>query len=249
MDNMDNFRDDDRKIKKPKEYYQINLDMGRIFWIVFILGLVVIGIFVLGFYIGGGSKKSSGLFGNGKNSLQEPASGAGKELNGMKAAGSGEKRLQNEGQKERGSEEISIEDLFKSNEIEIESAGKEQRAEVSVSSVEKNVSPVKTRSISKSAVSEKVKKSSYAVKKSAKKITGNYYIQVASFKNKNNALALKKRLEKDLYKVKIEERVINGVKYYRVRVGPFPTKNMAKNTMIAMKKRYRLESPFVVVKK
>lgn len=52
--------EDDKK--KTKEYYQMNLDTGRIFWIVFILGIVVIGIFFLGLYLGR-DKDEQKLFG------------------------------------------------------------------------------------------------------------------------------------------------------------------------------------------
>jgi len=42
---------------RGKEYYQVNLDTGRIFWIAFILGLIIIGIFIFGFLIGGPEDK------------------------------------------------------------------------------------------------------------------------------------------------------------------------------------------------
>ena len=37
--------DDDRR--RVREYYQVNLDTGRIFWIAFLVGLVLIGILVV----------------------------------------------------------------------------------------------------------------------------------------------------------------------------------------------------------
>ena len=43
--------------KKAKEYYQVNLDTGRIFWIVCVVGIVVIGIFFLGLFFGGGKEE------------------------------------------------------------------------------------------------------------------------------------------------------------------------------------------------
>ncbi len=44
--------EDDRR--RPKEFYQVTLDTGRIFWISFFIGIAVIGIFVFGFFAGGG---------------------------------------------------------------------------------------------------------------------------------------------------------------------------------------------------
>ena len=46
--------EDDRR---GREYYQVNLDTGRIFWIAFLLGLVLVGILIFGIYVGGGKLK------------------------------------------------------------------------------------------------------------------------------------------------------------------------------------------------
>ena len=43
---------------RGKEYYQVNLDMGRLFWIAFLIGIVLISVFVFGFVIGGDRKTS-----------------------------------------------------------------------------------------------------------------------------------------------------------------------------------------------
>ena len=75
-----------------------------------------------------------------------------------------------------------------------------------------------------------------------------YYIQVASFTKRENALSMAERLKKNLYKVVIEEAVVNKQVYYRVRVGPFESRNAANNTMLAMKRRFDLENPFVLKK-
>ncbi len=47
--------DDERR--RGKEYYQVNLDMGRLFWIAFLIGVILIAVFVFGFYIGGGREE------------------------------------------------------------------------------------------------------------------------------------------------------------------------------------------------
>ena len=57
--------DDERR--RGREYYQVNLDTGRIFWIAFLLGIIVIAIFVLGYYVGGDKlKKGLGTLGRGE---------------------------------------------------------------------------------------------------------------------------------------------------------------------------------------
>lgn len=236
MDDYQHEPVESRKNKKVKEYYQVNLDMGRIFWIVFILGLVIIGIFVLGFYIGGSNKKGEKV---AKGILRETA-----KVESGKTA---------EKESSQKSPQISIEDLFS----EEKTSAKEEAPPSTERS--KNVSePISELKSSKktypSSVSKKTSVSRKNVyrKKShpASSITaGKYYIQVASFSKMENAVKLKKRLEKNLYKVKILEATVNGKKYYRVRVGPFQSKQVAKNTMISMKRKFGLESPFVVEKK
>ncbi len=236
MDNMEDFNGDERDSKgkkKVKEYYQINLDMGRIFWIVFILGLVIIGIFVLGFYIGGNNKKTGISINNiSKKSVQ--------------------KESLKEDESANTSNEISIEELFKGESAE--NVKKEQTVKAEKGSQEitsfvekKPISSLKSTEREKKRVSTvKSSKSGYSRKKTYS--GGKYYIQVASFSKKENAYRLKKELEKHLYKVKIERVTINGKSFYRVRVGPFTSKMVASNTMLSMKKRFKLESPFVVKK-
>ena len=58
--------DDDRR--RSKEYYQVTLDTGRIFWIAFFIGVAIIAIFIFGFYAGGG-KVLRGLLTSDKSEL------------------------------------------------------------------------------------------------------------------------------------------------------------------------------------
>jgi len=234
--------DEDRK--KTKEYYQLNLDMGRIFWIVFLLGVIIIGIFVLGFYIGGGKLKEN-IVSLGKGQQEKVVEKAGK----TESRGTGE--------------EIPLSELFNQglegevqyiDETSISKAVKELKEEAGKTEVK--TPPVTT--LKKSAESQKAalrKKSTGRSKVSASSgrtvkrgPEGNYYIQIASFSKKSNALRLANQLEKKLYKVKIEEIKIADKTYYRVRVGPFRNKSVATNTMIAMKSRFSLKDPFVVKK-
>ncbi|MFW6181800.1 MAG: SPOR domain-containing protein, partial [Spirochaetota bacterium] len=83
----------------------------------------------------------------------------------------------------------------------------------------------------------------------APRVEGIYYIQVASFTREENARAFAEKLRKNLYKVVIEEAVVDGTTFHRVRVGPFEQRSVAVNTMAAMKRRYNLDNPFVVAKR
>jgi len=77
---------------------------------------------------------------------------------------------------------------------------------------------------------------------------GDYYIQIASFTKKENAATMAEDLRKRLYKVVIVEAAVDAKTFYRVRVGPFETEGVAKNTMISMKRQFNLKDPFVVKK-
>jgi len=55
-------------------------------------------------------------------------------------------------------------------------------------------------------------------------------------------------LRKKLYKVVIEETTVDSRQFYRVQVGPFETKSIARNTMVSMRNRYDLKDPFVLKK-
>ena len=237
---MDDFDDMEGKDKKPKEYYQVNLDMGRIFWIVFLLGVVIIGIFVLGFFAGGGKEKGKSI---SIGSKKEKTSG---EIIVNKIFGENGKT---KSQVKSGKNKVDVQEIFKQHpEGEMQVVSKESVAKALKEDQSRSIagkSNIQKQSAT-SSISRQIKSSS--IKKSYYKSTGKYYIQVASFKKQENASSLKKELEKNLYKVRIEETKVGGEHYFRVRVGPFSSKSIAKNTMIAMKRRFSLRSPFIVKK-
>ena len=232
----------DEDKKKTKEYYQVNLDTGRIFWIVFVVGIVVIGIFFLGLFFGGGEeKKSIFSFDRSKMFKKEFVEEKEEEVTLLDL-------IENDLEEE--SRYIEIEEIQtpieKVEGIEkVEKIEKvEEVKEVQVEKIE--AKPVKVPVTKKEASVEIVKppqpKTVYIAK-------GDYYIQVASFIKEENANSMAEQLKKKLYKVLIEKAQVEEKTFYRVRVGPFETEGVAKNTMITMKKRYNLKSPFVVKKR
>ena len=232
MDEIDN-KDD--KNKKPKEYYQVNLDMGRIFWIVFLLGVVVIGIFVLGFFVGGGKHKGN-LLTSGTKAKKDSGEVIVKKIFGEEGS-----KSQNTVSKSK----VDIQDIFKQHpqgEMQVATSKSVQKAL-------KNSKPVENLPQINIQKQYLRKPKSISVRKTRYKPVGDYYIQIASFRKKENALKLKKELEKSLYKVEIVKTSVNGVLYYRVRVGPFSSHTVAKNTMIAMKRRFNFKAPFIIKKR
>jgi len=231
--------------ERGKEYYQVNLDTGRIFWIAFIFGLIIIGIFIFGFLIGGPEGKKdfldlakSGVF------KKEKAAAATKNKDELESLGLLDDNLETE------TRYIDVTSLEEAASLEKTAKEGEKVAKIQPERVE----PVERKTAYRTPVTgEKTR-----VKKAAPKISqtkqqrasiyGHYYIQTASFIKKENAERFASVLEKNLYKVTIEKAVVKESTFYRVHVGPFEKKSVAVNTMTAMKRRFDLSDPFVLKK-
>ena len=84
------------------------------------------------------------------------------------------------------------------------------------------------------------------VKKVEKVITGpgdqgDWMVQVGAFGNQNNAVNLKKKLTKGGYSVSINTLTSSKRALFAVRVGPFETRQSAKNKGQELNKLYRLD--------
>ena len=237
--------EDDKK--KSKEYYQVNLDTGRIFWIVFVLGIIVIGIFFLGIYLGRDGEDDK-LFSFDRSKFLKRG-----ELSktGVSSAEATEEdmpilKLLEEDLSEE-SRYIEIEEM-KAPAAEGTAVRQEGTRETAV--VKKDV--VHDGAVTENTVRADVVRveKKTAVKKTAPSRPyvekGDYYIQIASFTKRENADTMADDLKKRLYKVVILEASVDDKTYYRVRVGPFETEGIAKNTMISMKNKFNLKDPFVV---
>jgi len=217
--------------KSGKEYYQLNLDTGRIFWIAFLLGLILIGIFFFGFYAGSGKIKET-LLGLGMNKTP------------VKEEVESEKVAPEE------KEEPSLVDVLRKDLQEevkyidvkdLEKVGEEKKVVPEKPSLPRTIVEDKYEKVPVPAKPSPVKPRTYVPR-------GTYYIQVASFTDKENAESFAKILRKNMYKVNIEKAQVEDKTFYRVRVGPFEQKSVATNTMTAMKRIFNLSDPFVVQK-
>lgn len=63
-----------------------------------------------------------------------------------------------------------------------------------------------------------------------------YMVQIASFKNEDNAAKLKSKLESDFKNIFIQEIKIESDKYFRVRIGAFDTRKQAEEQSKRLKK-------------
>jgi cell division protein FtsN len=229
--------------KKSKEYYQVHLDTGRIFWIVFVIGIIVIGIFFLGLYLGG-DKEREKLFSFDRSKLLEREVASEKFREESPILKLIEEDLEEE------SRYIEIEG-FKAPMDETETAEAVSEPEADTRQMEAQAVTTKREAITVETYEKEtvaVRKAPPAVKKTYTG-KGDYYIQVASFIKEENARSFAEDLKKRLYKVVIEEANVDEKTFYRVRVGPFETEGIAKNTMVSMKRKFNLKDPFVVKKR
>jgi len=67
--------------------------------------------------------------------------------------------------------------------------------------------------------------------------TGTFMVQVAAFRNRENAEGLRKRLQKDGFRAVVEQR---GV-YHKVVVGPFPDEDAANRTIRKLKTEWKVD--------
>jgi cell division septation protein DedD len=242
--------EDDRR--RVREYYQVNLDTGRIFWIAFLIGLVLIGILVLGIFVGGG-KLTKGLAGfekpagsAGGATAQAPTKNGIPLLNLFENNFAAETKYIDAKEAEKAALESSKQTLESAGIFE-EPVPEELTVQAAVEQAEKTKygEPPRMGAAPRSFAETK-KKSAERPGRYVEK--GDYFIQVASFEKEENARSFAERLRKRLYKVTVEEAQVGERQFYRVRVGPFETKGVAVNTMTTMKRHFDLKDPFVVKK-
>ena len=227
---------------RGKEYYQVNLDMGRLFWIAFLIGVVLISVFVFGFVIGGDRETSED------------------KLDVLKRRSS-ELFKRDKLTSEQARDELKIIDLFDTDlEAEtryidvksLEEAVQESEAVAQPPFQEPEfIAPAeKVRVYESPAPRERTSKVMEPKReKPVYRPVGDYYIQVGSFIREVNANKFARTLERNLYKVRIVKADVAGRTYYRVHVGPFEQQSVAINTMTSMKRIFGLKDPFVLKKK
>ncbi len=228
--------DDERN--RGREYYQVNLDMGRLFWIAFLIGVVLISVFVFGFVIGGDRESSKD------------------KLEALRRGGSDLFRRDSEQVRD----ELKILDLFdteleaETRYIDVESLEEavqesEPLVEAPIKRIEFPTPAREVTAVERPAPKEQTARVTVPMKEgTAYRPVGDYYIQVGSFTKESNANKLADTLERNLYRVDIVKADVEGKTYYRVHVGPFEQRSVAVNTMTSMKRIFGLTDPFVLKK-
>ncbi|MCU7939431.1 MAG: SPOR domain-containing protein [gamma proteobacterium symbiont of Bathyaustriella thionipta] len=78
------------------------------------------------------------------------------------------------------------------------------------------------------------------------KINRAYTLQIASFSQKNNALALQSRLRKNKFKAYIESIVTSKGRIYRLRVGPYLKFEQISNIKKQIESKFKLSDTVIV---
>jgi cell division septation protein DedD len=237
------YMDDDRR--RGKEYYQVNLDMGRLFWIAFLIGVILISVFIFGFFIGGdreGDQKRFELTKLSKTDLfRRERVEAEKAKDELKILDLLDKDLEAE---TRYIDVKSLEEAAKEDETPPQIRVEEPEPVRPAGKLKPTEEPVLRERVPQTAATA----TTTPKERPGYRVVGDYYIQVASFKQESNAHQLAEKLRKNLYRVEIEEAVVNESTFYRVQVGPFEKQSVAVNTMTSMKRIFDLKDPFVMKK-
>lgn len=88
----------------------------------------------------------------------------------------------------------------------------------------------------KTVVATSKPKTTPAVSKSTRDIKGNYTIQVSAHTHIDKARSVETTFRGMGYQAYIVETMVNGIRYFRVRIGKFGSKNSAKTALAKIKK-------------
>ncbi len=135
-------------------------------------------------------------------------------------------------------------------------AGKPEKAERPAEPVKKSVAVAKEKKVAAkpAAVEKGVKEKPEAKAQKKKKVAqlphpatdGNWAVHLASFRTLKEAQQLTAQLKKAGYNAYITEFVKDGIKWHRVRVGFYGSKEDAKKVAKALSKRYDKPGAWVV---
>jgi len=79
----------------------------------------------------------------------------------------------------------------------------------------------------------------------SQKLNFEYFIQINSTKYKEKLLKIEKEVQGFGYNYIVKERFKNDILYYRVLVGPYETKELAKAALPLLKKEFRNKSAYI----
>lgn len=261
---MENFNQNETENSKVKEksIYLLHLDNSRII----VLSSIIIGIiavaFLIGMKISDSANAEEDLFNTQTLSVSSMDS-TNSQMDSLfndnsidskdedTVDGSGDFLLADKEQKveEKKSEIISeAKDVLASDNVNIVKPGDDKV-------VVKPTAPTRKKSTTTVKAVSGNKKSStkpVAVKKKAANKTvvepkrDGFAIQIASYDNISNARKEESKLKDMRYKTYIDDAYVDGIKYYRVRIGPFTKKNEGISALNSIQRIDRYRESYMV---
>ncbi len=225
--------------KKPYNMYVLNLDAGRVFWLAIILVLLLILAFLSGYLIGKkrALKEISSLEEQGKLAVE-------KVLNSDEDLSEYEfYNLSLNSQKEKNlpssPEKYNQEKILEEKPEVYKDTEKNEEKEIFKRLTEKTT-PSDTCEKYKSISKER------EVIKNKATLFREFYVQVASCRDKSNAYSIRNKLVREEYPVVINKSVVNGKVFYRVKVGPFKSLTLARKVLAMLKAKKEYRNSFIV---
>lgn len=230
-----------RNLRKPYQMYVLNLDSGRIFWLTTILLLLVTASFFIGFLIGRDRAKMGIDSAAQKNKVIMD-----EILNKIDESDNKDEDYQFY---ELVSPDRVIEkDIYDNGMADYEYVEKKSMAVNNKTYKSEPSAPVSSYK-KKSSVKNKVYRDpvmDYGDKKLNSKRP--FTVQVASYKRYRNARVLKNYLASEQYPSYIIKSNVNGVLYYRVRIGPFASKTLCLKVLEMAKLKKGCENSYITSK-
>lgn len=236
-----------------REMYILSLDNNRIFWILSIALLVLVFLFLLGYWIGqdnsGGTPQQStrqrrssvddrlGSLRRMLDSRRPAQTGMGGTLAGNTTGGmqqgSGDKIDTPSGVKKPATDPGFKTDTMSPRERrELAMLKKDAPKPIVKNNVSKRT--VKQAPVRRSVVRKTVRRRS--PKRSVYSSRGKYAIQVASLGTSGGASRLRSRLASRSFRAFVSRATVNGKRYYRIKVGRFSSYSRARQVLASLKR-------------
>ena len=249
-----------------KEMYILSLDNNRIFWILSIALLVLVFLFLLGYWIGqdntGDSTQANNsqpidrsvdarlgqVFANRKLSISQSTAGGNtvSKTSGIPATSTTDHSIG------KTDPVIKPDTLSPQHKKEWASLNKGKRTiPVKVDSKpnitkKRRIKPVVRKSVKRS-VRRTVNRSTVRRRSSSLYTSsGKYAIQVASLGTSGSASRLKSRLASRSFRAYISRATVNGKLYYRIKVGRFSTYTKARQVLASLKRTREGSRSYIV---
>jgi len=225
-----------RNLRKPYQMYVLNLDGARIFWLTTILLFLIALSFFIGLFIG-----------------QEKAHVEVDDISLKNKVMMDEiiDKLDNKTKEDKEDEEYQFYELISPRKITEDEDLPTRLSEMKSQSTRKK--PVKIEKVDSHtgddiSIKKSLEKPEPVLESGDQKLnTENpYAVQVASYNKYDNAVKLRDYLKAEQYPSYIIKSVVEGKKFFRVRVGPFASRSLSLKVIEMIRHKKGCQDSFIV---